>query len=97
MHIRVTPGQIRPDKIEEGRAIFGELFAAYRQGGGFRQGYLAADEGSGEGLVVTLWDDEAAARAATEEASPILARLGPLMASGQVPAPPRAFEVLLEG
>ena len=96
MHIRVTPGHLHPDKMQEAVGIIQEAFVAYRQAGGFQQGYLAADEQSGEGMVVTLWDSEAAAQAATQQAGPILAKLGPLMVSGQTPVPPRAYEVLLQ-
>jgi len=66
MHIRVTPGTMQPGKIQEANAIIEELFALYRQAGGFRGGYLGGDDRSGEGIVVTLWDSEEAALAAIE-------------------------------
>ncbi len=97
MHIRVTPGQLHPGKTQEATAIMQEVFTAYRQAGGFQQGYLAGDDQSGEGVVVTLWDSEDAARTAVQQAGPVLAKLGPLMVSGQTPVPPRAYEVLLQG
>jgi len=97
MHIRVTPGQIQPAKVQESLTVMRELFAAYREGVGFRQGYVAIDEGSGEGMVVTLWDSEERALAATRRTGPLLAKLGPLTVAGQTPVPPRAYEILLEG
>jgi len=97
MHIRVTPARIRPDKRGEADAVMRDLFAAYREAGGFQGGYAASDPSSGEGLAVTLWDSEAAARAATAQARAILARLGSLMADGQPPPPPRAHEVTVQG
>ena len=95
MHIRVTPASVQPGKVQETVPIMRELFDRYRQSGGFRGGYLAADERSGEGMAVTLWDSEEAAQTATQGAGQTLAKLGPLMASGQTPVPPRAYEVLL--
>ena len=95
MHIRVTPGTMQPGKIQEANAVTAELFALYRQAGGFQGGYLGADEQTGEGVVVTLWDSEAAALAAIEQYRTIMAKLGPLMVTGQAPVPPRAYEVLL--
>ena len=96
MHIRVTPGQVQPGKLGEMVAIMRDIFAAYGQAGGFRGGYVAGDDGSGQGLVVTLWDDETAARAAVEAARPILARLASVTASGETPTPAPAYEVLLQ-
>ena len=95
MYIRVTPGSMQPGKVREANAVIEELFALYRQAGGFQRGYLGADERTGEGMVVTLWDSEAAALAAIEQYRTITAKLGPLMATGQAPVPPRAYEVLL--
>ncbi len=96
MHIRVTPGNIQPDKMQQAQAIVSEIFDGYRQARGFQHGYLAANQQTGEGMVVTLWDSEEAAQAATQQGSHTLAKLGPLMVSGQTPVPPRAYEVLLE-
>ena len=96
MHIRVTPGTMQPGKMGEATAVIGELFDRYRQSGGFRGGYLGGDDQSGEGIVVTLWDSEEAARTAVERNSATMAKLGPLSATGQVPVPPRAYEVLLD-
>ena len=96
MHIRVTPGTMQPDKMAEATAVIRELFDLYRQSGGFQGGYLGGDEQSGEGVVVTLWDSEEAARTAVEQNRATMARLGPLSATGQVPVPPRAYEILLQ-
>ena len=96
MHIRVTPGTMQPGKMPEATAVVEELFALYRQSAGFQGGYLGGDDRSGEGMVVTLWDSEAAALAAVEQHRAILAKLGPLTVTGQVPVPPRAYEVLLK-
>lgn len=96
MHLRITSGHFRPGKLQEGVTIMRELFAAYRQAGGFQHGYVAGDEQSGEGVVVTLWDSAEAAEAATKQTTQTLAKLAPLMVSGQSPVPPRAHPVLLE-
>ncbi len=96
MHIRVTPGSMQPDKVQEALAVIGEMFAAYRQGEGFQHGYAAVDEQSGEGMVVTLWDSEQAAQAASQQARQLLTKLAPLMVSGQTPTIPRAYKVQLE-
>lgn len=96
MHIRVTPGSIQPGKVQEALAILRDIFDGYRQAGGFRHGYAAMDERSGEGMVVTLWDSAEAAQAATQQSGQTMAKLGPLMVSGQPPVPPRAYEVQLE-
>ncbi len=95
MHIRVTPGTMQPGKMAEATAVMEELFALYRQAGGFRGGYLGGDNQSGEGMVVTLWDSAEAASAAVERHRATLAKLGPLTVTGQTPVPPRAYEVLL--
>ena len=95
MHIRVTPGTMQPGKMQEANAIIQELFDLYRQSGGFQGGYLGADERTGEGVVVTLWDSEESARTAVERNSATMAKLGPLTATGQTPVPARAYEVLL--
>ncbi len=95
MHIRVTPGTMQPGKMGEANAVVEELFARYRQAGGFRGGYLGGDDQTGEGIVVTLWDSAEAARTAVARNSATLAKLGPLTATGQTPVPPRAYEVLL--
>ena len=97
IHIRVTPGTVRADKMDEATAVIDELFAAYRNSGGFRQGYLGADRQSGEGMVVTLWDSEEQALAANQQVGGILAKLAPLTVLGQTPVPARAFEVLTQG
>lgn len=97
MHIRVTPARITPDKRAEADAVMRDLFAHYRQAGGFQGGYAASDPASGEGMAVTLWDSAAAAETATAQARAILARLAPLMADGQPPQPPRAHEVTVQG
>ena len=96
MHLRVTAAQMRPGKMQEGMTIMRELFAAYRQAGGFQKGYLAGDEQAGDAVAVTLWDSEEAAQAAVKQTTQTLAKLAPLMASGQAPVPPRAHPVLLE-
>ena len=96
MYIRVTPGTIQPGKVQEGVAVIREVFEVYRQAGGFQHGYFAGDQQTGEGMAVTLWDSEEAAQAATQQGSQTLAKLGPLMVSGQTPVPPRTYEVLLE-
>ena len=95
MHIRVTPGTMQPGKMAEATAVVEELFALYRQAGGFQGGYLGGDDRSGEGIVVTLWDSAEAARTAVEKNSATMAKLGPLTVTGQTPVPPRAYEVLL--
>lgn len=83
--------------MDEATAVIDELFAAYRNSGGFRQGYLGADRQSGEGMVVTLWDSEEQALAANQQVGGILAKLAPLTVLGQTPVPARAFEVLTQG
>jgi len=95
MHIRVTPGTMQPGKMAEATAVVEELFARYRQAGGFQGGYLGGDDRSGEGIVVTLWDSEEAALAAVAQNGATMAKLGPLTVTGQTPVPPRAYEVLL--
>jgi heme-degrading monooxygenase HmoA len=96
MHLRVTAAQFRPGKMQEGMTIMRELFAAYRQAGGFQKGYVAGDEQGGDGVAVTLWDSEEAAQAAVKQTTQTLAKLAPLMVSGQAPVPPSAHPVLLE-
>jgi heme-degrading monooxygenase HmoA len=96
MHLRITAGHFQPGKMQESLTIMRELFTAYRQAGGFQNGYVAGDEQSGEGVAVTLWDSAEAAEAATKQTTQTLAKLAPLMASGQAPVPPQAHPVLLE-
>jgi len=97
MYIRVTPAQVKPEKRDEADAVMRDLFAHYRQAGGFHGGYAASDAASGEGMAVTLWDSAAAAETATALARAILARLAPLMADGRPPQPPRAYAVTVQG
>ena len=64
-------------------------------GGEQVRGQDRRDNQTGEGIVVTLWDSEEAARTAVERNGATMAKLGPLTVTGQTPVPPRAYEVLL--
>jgi heme-degrading monooxygenase HmoA len=96
MRIRVTPGKMQPGKMGEANAIMREAFAAYGEAGGFLGGYVGGDDASGDGYVVTLWESDEAARAGSERARPILARLAAVSADGAAPTPPPSFEVLVQ-
>ncbi len=96
MHMRVTAERMRPGMMGEAVAIMREAFAAYGAAGGFAGGYVAGDEGSGDGVVVTLWESAEAAQAALGLGRPILARLASCTISGAPPSPPPSYAVLLQ-
>lgn len=60
MHARVTTIQVRPGMIEEAIRIGQETTAVLLTMAGFHELTVMADRATGNGLIVSLWDSEAA-------------------------------------
>ncbi len=66
-HARMTTLQVEPDKVEEGIRFFREQsLATARQQPGFQGARLLIDRQAGKAYAVTLWESEAALRAAEQ-------------------------------
>jgi heme-degrading monooxygenase HmoA len=79
----VTGGS--PDQAEQGIANFRDNALAGVKELGARGGMLLIDRQSGEGMAVTLWEDEAAMQASEEQANEL--RRAALQALGSTEEP----------
>lgn len=62
MYVRMTTLSFHIEKYDQGVRMFDEsVVPAARAQKGFRAIYLLADRGAGRCVVLTFWDDEAAA------------------------------------
>jgi heme-degrading monooxygenase HmoA len=66
-HARMTTLQVEPNKVDEGIRFFREQsLAAARRQPGFQGARLLIDRQAGKAYAVTLWESEAALRAAEQ-------------------------------
>ncbi len=79
-YVRMTTYQTDPRKLEDGiRFAREQALAANRQQPGFQGARLLVDRRSGKTVAVTLWENEAAARAAESTLSQTRAQAAQLV------------------
>ena len=64
MYARVTSGQLHPDKIDQAIRMYQEsIVPALKHAKGFTSLLALTDRATGKGLVIALWETEAAMQA----------------------------------
>jgi quinol monooxygenase YgiN len=92
MYARVTRFQFDPSRRDDATRITDqEVIPGMRQEQGFEHIYVLTDEETGEGMVVTLWADEASEQASRASMGQRFAKLGDIMTAP--PSPTEIFEV----
>ncbi len=93
MYARAVTIQLHPDKIAEAGQIMEEIAESLQSQDGFHEVTMLADETTGHGHLVSLWETEAALR--STESTAYQEAMGRLAATFAAPPRPEALKVIM--